>query len=176
MRQSKRSCAKSCAKKCATRTKSKPTTISLKRMGKQERDLRRQLANVEADHWTPEDGKCGLVACRCPDCGHMAARRDLPMACPGCGEWRTFRCPWVGCRNHLYLDVKANGNIRLNFPDIEPWEMEVCCALDVVPYEHTLDEVAEVFNMTRERARQVELEALENFRYSRGSNRLRDFS
>jgi hypothetical protein len=33
-------------------------------------------------------------------------------------------CPWVSCKFHLYLDVNPEtGSIKLNFPDLEVWEM-----------------------------------------------------
>ena len=42
-------------------------------------------------------------------------------------------CPWVSCAYHLYLDVNpSTGEIKLNFPDKEIWELEHCCALDVM--------------------------------------------
>src|SRR5262249_55969303 len=41
-------------------------------------------------------------------------------------------CPWVACKYHLYLDVNPEtGSIKINFPDLEPWEMGETCALDV---------------------------------------------
>src|SRR5262245_53485173 len=41
-------------------------------------------------------------------------------------------CPWVACKHHLYLDINPRtGSIKLNFPDLEPWELEHSCALDV---------------------------------------------
>lgn len=74
----------------------------------------------------------------------------------------TRPCPWVSCRHHLYLDVNPEtGSIKLNFPDLEPWELQHTCALDVAELEPvTLDEVGEVMNITRERVRQVEMEGL----------------
>ena len=41
-------------------------------------------------------------------------------------------CPYVGCRHHLYLDVSAGGGLTFNFADLEPWELEHSCSLDVV--------------------------------------------
>jgi len=39
----------------------------------------------------------------------------------------------VSCAYHLYLDVNATtGEIKLNFPELEIWELEHCCALDVM--------------------------------------------
>ncbi len=71
-------------------------------------------------------------------------------------------CPWVGCRHHLYLDVHPeSGNIKLNFPDLEPEELPVSCALDVAADEgNTLEEIAQKMNLTRERVRQIEVIAL----------------
>lgn len=40
-------------------------------------------------------------------------------------------CPFVGCRYHLYLDVNKAGSIISNFPDKDPWELPVSCALDL---------------------------------------------
>lgn len=96
-------------------------------------------------------------------------------------EYRTNGwCPLVGCRYHMYLDVNpVNGNIKLNFPDLEPWEIPETCALEAADRgslldpcprwgsNHgglTLDEVGGLMNLTRERARQMELSALDAFR------------
>ncbi|MEK9132570.1 MAG: hypothetical protein AAB606_02590, partial [Patescibacteria group bacterium] len=83
-------------------------------------------------------------------------------------------CPFVGCQFNLYLDINPrNGHIKLNFPDIEPDEMpaHLSCTLDVVgampanTYMHdasgriSLEEVGAILNLTRERSRQVVMEA-----------------
>ena len=72
-------------------------------------------------------------------------------------------CPWVSCKFHLYLDVNPEtGSIKLNFPDLEVWEMADTCALDVADRGGiTLEEVGEILNLTRERIRQVEVFGLE---------------
>lgn len=72
-------------------------------------------------------------------------------------------CPWVSCKFHLYLDVNPEtGSIKLNFPDLEVWEMRDTCALDVADRGGiTLEEVGEILNLTRERIRQVEVVGLE---------------
>lgn len=68
-------------------------------------------------------------------------------------------CPYVACRHHLYLDVTRGGGIKLNFPDLEVWEMTETCALDVADRGGaTLDQVGNIMNLTRERVRQVEVE------------------
>ncbi len=71
-------------------------------------------------------------------------------------------CPHVSCKYHLYLDVNPEtGSIKLNFPDIEVWEMTETCALDVaVRGGITLEEVGEIMNLTRERIRQLEMSGL----------------
>jgi hypothetical protein len=71
-------------------------------------------------------------------------------------------CPWVACKYHLYLDVNPEtGSIKINFPDLEPWEMNETCALDVADKNGiTLEEVGEIMNLTRERIRQVEVRGL----------------
>lgn len=66
-------------------------------------------------------------------------------------------CPFVGCKYHLYLDVTRTGNIKLNFPDTEVWELDQSCALDIADKgSTTLKVVGELMNLTRERARQLE--------------------
>lgn len=71
-------------------------------------------------------------------------------------------CPFVSCRHHLYLDVNPHtGTIKINFPDLEPWELEHTCALDVADRGGiTLEEVGEILNLTRERVRQIEVTSL----------------
>ena len=71
-------------------------------------------------------------------------------------------CPFVSCKHHLYLDVNPEtGSIKLNFPDLEVWEMKETCSLDVADRNGiTLEEVGEIMNLTRERIRQVEVRGL----------------
>ena len=71
-------------------------------------------------------------------------------------------CPFVSCKHHLYLDVNPEtGSIKLNFPDLEVWEMKETCSLDVADRGGiTLEEVGDILNLTRERIRQVEVRGL----------------
>lgn len=71
-------------------------------------------------------------------------------------------CPWVACKHHLYLDINPEtGSIKINFPDLEPWDLQNTCALDVAERGGiTLEEVGEIMNLTRERIRQVEVRGL----------------
>lgn len=72
-------------------------------------------------------------------------------------------CPFASCKFHLYLDVNPkNGHVKYNFTDLDLWEMEETCALDVAERERgiTLEEVGRFMNLTRERVRQVEVSGL----------------
>ena len=86
---------------------------------------------------------------------------DRPRTRAECrGEARP--CPWVACKHHLYLDINPEtGSIKINFPDLEPWEMQHTCALDVAEAGAlTLEEIGVITNLTRERIRQVEVRGL----------------
>ena len=53
------------------------------------------------------------------------------------------------------------GAIKLNFPDLEVWDLGESCALDVADRGGTtLEDVGAIMNLTRERIRQVEVKAL----------------
>lgn len=72
-------------------------------------------------------------------------------------------CRYVACSKNLYLDVSETGSIILNFPHLEPGQMPAdrSCALDLADRgSMTLEDIAVVTNLTRERIRQVELKAL----------------
>ncbi len=71
-------------------------------------------------------------------------------------------CMFISCKHHLYLDVNpSTGSIKLNFPDMEVWELGETCALDVADRGGiTLEEVGSIMNLTRERIRQVETRGL----------------
>lgn len=71
-------------------------------------------------------------------------------------------CPWVSCRHNLYLDVREDGNLKMNFPDREPDEMSASCALDLAEDgPRTLDSIAALMGMSKERARQLEAAAFD---------------
>src|SRR5689334_22961695 len=76
-------------------------TICVKRVSRRELDLGRELfpdAGIERPRTRAE---CG----------------DVPRP-----------CPFVSCKHHLYLDVsRRTGSIKLNFPDLEVWEMTTSC-------------------------------------------------
>ncbi len=85
-------------------------------------------------------------------------------------------CPHVSCRHHLYLDVSPRtGAIKLNFPDLEVWELPDSCALDIAERGGvTLEDVGAIMNLTRERIRQVELSALTRLESLRDMRQLRE--
>ena len=71
-------------------------------------------------------------------------------------------CPFVSCKHHLYLDVnQETGSIKVNFPDLEVWEMKETCSLDVADRGGlTLEEVGEILNLTREAIRLIEVRGI----------------
>ena len=125
-------------------------TISVKRMTKRELEIGRMLY-PETDHARP------------------ATRAE-------CAEGAR-PCPYVSCQHHLYLDVSARtGAIKLNFPDLEVWDMNETCALDVADRGGTtLEDVGAIMNLTRERIRQVEVKALAKLEALKDMVSLRDF-
>jgi sigma-70-like protein len=126
-------------------------TISVKRMTKRELELGRLLY---------------------PDVEGVEKPRERE-ECQG-GE---RPCPFVSCKHHLYLDVSARtGAIKLNFPDLEVWEMNETCALDIADRGGaTLEEVGAIMNLTRERIRQVEVKGLAKLQALREMTSLREY-
>ena len=110
-------------------------TIAMKRLTKEELRIG-ALLYPERSYWRPKArGECANVA---------------------------RPCPYVSCKYHLYIDVNpATGSIKINFPDLEVWELQHSCALDVAQQGGiTLEEVGEILNLTRECIRQVEVRGL----------------
>ncbi len=74
-------------------------------------------------------------------------------------------CPWVSCKYHLYLDVRADGVLRLNFPGKEVEDILQTCALDLAEDgTRTLDQIAGIMGMSKERVRQLEESAMKKIR------------
>ena len=64
----------------------------------------------------------------------------------------------------------------MNFPDLEVWEMNDSCALDVADRGGTtLEDVGAIMNLTRERIRQVEVRALAKLEALKDMVALRDY-
>lgn len=125
-------------------------TISVKRMTKRELEIGRMLF-PETDYWKPRT---------------RAECADAPRP-----------CPFVSCKHHLFIDVSPRtGAIKLNFPDLEVWEMGESCALDVADRGGaTLEDVGAIMNLTRERIRQVEVKALAKLEALKDMMALREY-
>lgn len=132
------------------RSRARARTISIRRLSKAELNRGRELY-PETEYWKPRSRS---------ECKDM----ERP-------------CPFVSCKYHLYIDVHpVRGSIKLNFPDIEIWEMTETCALDVADRGGiTLEEVGEIMNLTRERVRQVETAGLARLQDYRDVERLKDY-
>jgi len=67
-------------------------------------------------------------------------------------------CPYVGCRHHLMLDAKSSSlKLYVDEPDM----MRATCSLDLADEgPKTLEEIAEILGITKERVRQMEEEAM----------------
>lgn len=125
-------------------------TISVKRMTKRELEIGR-LLYPESDYWKPRSrAEC--------------ASGPRP-------------CPYVSCKYHLFIDVSARtGAIKLNFPDLEVWDMSESCALDIADRGGTtLEDVGAIMNLTRERIRQLEVKALAKLDALQQMKALRDY-
>ncbi len=132
------------------RTRARARTISIRRLSKTELNLGRMMY-PEEQYWRPATrGEC------------------VDMERP---------CPFVSCKYHLYIDVHpVRGSIKINFPDVEVWEMTDTCALDIADRGGiTLEEVGEIMNLTRERVRQVETQGLAKLQGLSEVDLLRDY-
>jgi hypothetical protein len=132
------------------RSRARARTISIRRLSKTELNLGRMMY-PEEQYWRPQSRG---------DCADM----ERP-------------CPFVSCKYHLYIDVHpVRGSIKINFPDLEVWEMTDTCALDIADRGGiTLEEVGEIMNLTRERVRQVETQGLSKLERLSEVDQLRDY-
>ena len=118
-----------------------------------QRRVRARSRTIAPKRLTKEEIRLGQLLLM-PDVARPRSRADCKAA--------ERPCPFVSCKHHLYLDVNPeSGSIKLNFPDLEVWEMKETCSLDVADRGGTtLEEVGEILNLTRERIRQVEVRGL----------------
>jgi hypothetical protein len=132
------------------RSRARARTISIRRLSKAELNRGRMLY-PEEDYWRPKTRA---------ECADM----ERP-------------CPFVSCKYHLYIDVHpVRGSIKLNFTDVEVWEMTETCALDIADRGGiTLEEVGEIMNLTRERVRQVETAGLAKLAALEDVAKLKDY-
>ena len=129
------------------------TTPATSRKVRKRRPDRARSKTIAPKRLTKEEMRLGALLVL-PDVRRPSTREE----CRGVER----PCPFVSCKHHLYLDVNPEtGSIKVNFPDLEPWEMKETCALDVADRGGiTLEEVGEILNLTRERIRQVEVRGL----------------
>ena len=129
-------------------------TPEVSRKVRQKRRTRARSKTIAPKRLTKEELRLGAMLPLFEDPERPAARGE-------CKEGER-PCPYVSCKHHLYLDVNPEtGSIKLNFPDLEVWEMAETCSLDVADRGGiTLEEVGEILNLTRERIRQVEVRGL----------------
>lgn len=67
-------------------------------------------------------------------------------------------CLYISCRYNLYLE-ENNGNVKTN--NKNPHDLKESCTLDVAAKgDNTLEFIAELFGLTRERVRQIEEKAI----------------
>ncbi len=132
------------------RNRARAHTISIRRLSKAELNRGRMLY-PETDYWKP------TTRAECVD-------MERP-------------CPFVSCKYHLYIDVHpVRGSIKVNFTDMDVWEMTETCALDIADRGGiTLEEVGEIMNLTRERVRQVETAGLGKLAALKDVLRLKDY-
>ena len=132
------------------RNRARARTISIRRLSKAELN-RGKMLYPETEYWKP------TTRAECVD-------MERP-------------CPFVSCKYHLYLDVHpVRGSIKVNFTDIEVWEMTETCALDIADRGGiTLEEVGQIMNLTRERVRQLETQGLAKLQEVEGVDKLHDY-
>lgn len=74
-------------------------------------------------------------------------------------------CPYVTCPHHLGYEITPNGGLFKRVADSELGVAHESCALDVADRGGaTLEEVAGMMSITRERVRQIEEKALDKIR------------
>lgn len=118
----------------------------------------RRLRAIRAQSHQPRDLKRGLGTERLP--------RALPLLRSDCEQGHR-PCPYVSCKYHLYADVSHIGSIKINFPDLEPEQLQHSCVLDIAEQQGATLEVTAVYmNLTRERVRQLEQSALQKLETS----------
>jgi hypothetical protein len=119
--------------------------------------LRRRSKTIAARRISKDELRIGMLLWPERSYWRPATRGD-------CGVVRP--CPYVACRHNLFLDVLPKiGSIKLNFPGLEPWEIEQSCSLDIAARGGvTLEEVGAAMNITRERVRQIETMAYAKIR------------
>ncbi len=80
-------------------------------------------------------------------------------------------CPFVGCVHSMFLRITDSGSIVFLFGTQEPWRMpaEQSCVLDIIEAKKhlTLEEIGDIWGLSRERIRQIEETALDKLKRER---------
>jgi hypothetical protein len=121
--------------------RSKPRTLGVRLATKTEQRIR-DLLYPERSYWRPRSRR---------DCAKIARP-----------------CPYVACRHHLYLDVDPKtGGLKLNHPDLEPWELEPSCSLDIAEdHRRDQDSIGHILNITGSAIAIIEEKVLAKLRES----------
>lgn len=130
------------AEPCERSPRVRAHTVSVKRLS------RRELARGAAEY--PEQP------------GRDYLRPRTFEECDSVGLGDITPCPFVSCKHHLYLDVnERTGSVKTNFPDLDVDDLAETCSKRVeMRGGLTLEEVADVMNLTRERVRQLQSRAI----------------
>jgi hypothetical protein len=144
-----------------------PAITREQRRSRRKRDVRARTISVK--RMTKRELEIGRLL-------YPETEYDKPRTRAECAEGPR-PCPFVSCKYHLYIDVSARtGAIKLNFPDLEVWDLGESCSLDVADRGGTtLEDVGAIMNLTRERIRQVEVKALAKLEALRDMMHLRDY-
>ena len=127
---------------------------------------------LKGKQWRAKAGPVGTTRPRKVYLEMMAGRMDYeeplearPKTRGECSGARP--CVWISCVHNMYLEVTANGGIKLRYPSLQPEEMKVSCALDVADDGGvTLKEISEAIGVTAERVRQIEESGMVKMRAS----------
>ena len=118
----------------------------------------RALREANADPEPTEDMRDYVAAVH-----GVGAEHPRPRTRGECPEARP--CPFVSCRHHLYLDVKPTGSLRILDAELE--DLADTCSLDAADRGPlSLDAVAARLGITKERARQIEAQALRSLAHA----------
>lgn len=115
----------------------------------------------------PDDRPLSLDDLSDDEVHDLFERPQTRAECPSRDSDGVRRCPWMGCRHHLAVEVSRSGRVRIH-AEADPTEPDgprcgYTCALDVVDEEgvSTLESIGALFGISRERTRQIEEAALD---------------
>lgn len=147
--------------------------IGLASRGRKQRVTQTPPATISMRRFSAREHALSLL--EYPTDEHATYERPLVRGdCLAGGSNEARPCPWVSCAYHLAIDVSEDsGNIKLTFPGVEVADMRHTCALDLADGDGaTLEDIGAAQNISRERVRQIELEAIAHLRAEREMRRL----